>query len=91
MKKTNNVTPEIKTVASRSLDAVIKIGIISVEFKGKNIKLVIDNNDRNANKQHIANIEYILHDHIGMEINEDNIKKLADKLSPIATRLKTLT
>lgn len=91
MTKTNTAVPEITTRATRSLDAKITIGILSVEFNKGKIKMIIHGNDRAENKDKVAELERIIHDHIGMKITEANVSNLADLLTPIAIRLKTLT
>lgn len=63
--------------------------ILRLEFDQGQVKMFIDNNDRDNNKQAVADVERLVHDYIGEPIVEPILTEIANKLMPIVSKLKT--
>ncbi|CAL1777886.1 hypothetical protein BRC2024_PQPTKSFJ_CDS_0200 [Tegunavirus sp. BRC001] len=86
----NTAAPVIDTRSTRSMDAKITLGILALEFKGSNIKLVIDPRDRETNKQKVVEIERIVHRFQDTKITEENLKALTNEILPIAVTMYSI-
>lgn len=88
-KLNNDFVPNITTRATREMDAKITLGVFALEFKGKNIKMVLEPVYRDANKQLIVDIERIVHNYIGVDITGDVIKQITAEVMPFALQIDT--
>lgn len=89
--KFNNVKPTVDARSTRSASAKISWGILSIEFgHSGEIKLVMDNRDRDLNRDKFIEIERIIHSYIGEPVNSDVLNKLTDELTPIVESLQTI-
>ncbi|QGZ15435.1 hypothetical protein HYQ21_gp089 [Acinetobacter phage vB_AbaM_Apostate] len=83
----NTAAPVIDTRSTRSLDAKITLGILALEFKDDNIKLVIDPRDRETNKRKVVEIERIVHRFQGTPITGGSLNTLTNEILPIAVTM----
>ena len=87
--KINNAKIEIDARATRSVDGKIKIGVFELQFKGKSISMKLGNSYRDINKNEIAEIEKMIHKHIGCVVSTDKLNEIASEIYPIVSKLST--
>lgn len=62
---------------------------LSVQFKDRKVKMIIDSAYREINKQEVADIERILGKFVGTDISQKSLSDLMVDLMPVATKLST--
>lgn len=77
------------SIAQDLTDIKIENDIIKIKLTDKSTKLSINGNDRNINKQYVAEVEEVVHSFIGKEITHDTLTEMHDKLSPVIDKLKS--
>ena len=86
----NTCQIDVDSRSTRSHDAILKLGIISIFFKDGKMKLDVNEHDRAANKQAVVDIERILHANHDMKVNKDTLHFLGLELHPIASKILTV-
>lgn len=78
----------VDTRATRSIDAKIVLGELEITFHKGTIKMSASTYIRESNKNEFIEMENVLHTYIGEPINAQTMQSLADKLEPIANRVR---
>lgn len=87
--QTNQFTTSINTRATREFDAKIEMGVFSLVFKrGGHVKLCIDANIREGNKQVLVDIERKVKDYLFEPVTFEVLSKLAADIEPLVKRIE---
>lgn len=88
--KVNKFTANIDTRATRSRDALVEMGVLSITFKGKSVRMGIDSYLHDLNRDKIPQIERIIHNYIGEEATTETMEALVKDLTPLVESLEVI-